>query len=239
MRVSAVYRVCSLFLVCVMLSCILSERQRSDIVAAAAAQPDAPDVIVDPGHGGVDGGAVGVNGTVEKDINLLMAEELKNQLEAAGLRVLMTRTEDVSIHDASAKTIRQQKTSDLKNRLDIINTYPDALFVSIHQNSLSDASVRGAMVYYGTVNPESKTLAQELRRQILLFQPENRKEIKQAQKNLYLLSNAASAAVLVECGFLTNAEEETLLGDGEYRARLCGYLRDGIVAYLSRRWSEF
>jgi len=231
-RICDLYRLFTLFLVCVLLIG-MSDFHRQQTAAAAADVSNA-DVILDPGHGGVDGGAVGVNGTVEKDLNLLYALELKELLEAEGLTVLMTRTEDVSIHDPSATTIRQQKVSDLKNRLAIVNANPDALLISLHQNSIGDSAVHGTMFYYGPLNTQSRTLADCLYQAVIASQPNNRKTVKQAQKNLYLLSNAVSPAVLVECGFLSNPAEESALCDEGYRRGLCELLRDGILDYLTR-----
>lgn len=233
MRIIPLYRgFCVLMALCLGLCCLGVGKNREELMNVS--REPGPDVILDAGHGGIDGGAVGQGGTVEKTVNLAFAFELQRQLEAEGLRVLLTRTEDVSIHDASAKTVRQQKTSDLKNRLALANRYPDALFISLHQNSLPNSSVKGTVLYYGGQNPESEKLAQMLREEILKMQPENHKVIKQAQKNLYILSHAVSPAVLVECGFLSNASEERLLCQPEYRQKLCTHIKDAILRYLSR-----
>ena len=232
MRICDLYRLFALSLICVLL--IGAGRLHQTRAAATDANVSGVDIILDPGHGGVDGGAVGCSGTLEKDLNLLYAIELKALLEAEGLNVLMTRTEDISIHDASATTIRQKKVSDLKNRLSLINAHPEALFISIHQNSLGDKSVHGSMFYCGTLNAQSQVLAECLYKAVIASQPDNRKTVKQAQKNLYLLSNAVSPAVLVECGFLSNPAEEATLCSREYRLKLCKLLRDGIMDYLTR-----
>lgn len=181
-----------------------------------------PVVIVDPGHGGVDGGAVGISGVIEKDINLSISLRLKNLLTLLGYEVVMTRESDVSIHDEEAKTIRQMKSSDLRNRLAISGQYPEAVFLSIHQNNFQDHSQNGMCFYYSPNNPDSQQLAQVLRETMLsALQPDNRRQLKKADSNLYILYNTQNPAVLVECGFLSNFEEEQKLTEDEYQGQIC------------------
>ncbi len=193
------------------------------------------DVIIDPGHGGVDGGAVGVTGGIEKEINLSISLYLRDILTGAGLNVLMTRSTDISIHSENAISIRQKKTSDLKNRLAIINANPDAVVISVHQNSFTAGYVHGTMIYYGKTHPNSKILAEHVRKFIRIFQTDNEKQLKSAGNDLYLMSNAKSPAVLIECGFLSNPNEEALLKSREYQEKMAQAIADGTLAYFAGR----
>ncbi len=199
----------------------------------ASVPPSKIDVIIDPGHGGVDGGAVGVTGGIEKEINLNISIYLRDFLTGEGLNVLMIRSTDISIHSEDAVTIRQKKTSDLRNRLTIINANPNALIISVHQNSFTAGYVHGTMIYYGMINPKSKTFAENIQKWIKELQPENEKQLKQAGKDLYLMSYAKGPAVLVECGFLSNAKEEALLKAEEYQRKMAQAIANGILTYLA------
>ncbi len=178
-------------------------------------------VIIDAGHGGVDGGAVGVSGTYEKEINLDIALRLHDLMEFLGYNVIMTRRTDISIHDETATTIRQMKASDLKNRLKITTENPDAIYISIHQNKFSDPSQDGMCFYYSSNNDKSKLYADILHENLLkYFQPDNRRKVKAAESNLYILYNSLIPTVLVECGFVSNENEEKLLKSENYQRQI-------------------
>ncbi|HJB25883.1 MAG TPA: N-acetylmuramoyl-L-alanine amidase CwlD [Firmicutes bacterium] len=189
-------------------------------------------IILDPGHGGIDGGAIGVDGLVEKDINLEIALTLRSMLEASGFEVLMTRETDISIHDPSAKTIKQQKTSDLKNRLKMTQENPDAIFVSIHQNQFPQGKYKGAQVFYGRKNEQSKVLA-ELVQATMIEQLDhtNKRKCKEGGKELYLLYESEVPTVLVECGFVSNPEEAALLATEEYRKKVAFSIYSSLMKY--------
>ena len=190
-----------------------------------------PMIVIDPGHGGADGGAVGYDGVVEKNINLQISLKLRTLFQAAGFPVLMTREDDRSIHDSDANTLRSQKSTDLHNRLGIIRANPQALFISIHQNKFEQSQYWGTQVFYSPGCDDSKRLAQSIQSAVHgLIQPENEREIKKADKDLYILYYAKTPAVMVECGFLSNPEESKRLQDSDYQTRmafsiLCGALR--------------
>ena len=172
------------------------------------ATPFVPTLIIDAGHGGIDGGAVGVDGSLEKEINLSIAKKLASMAKVYGYNVIMTRKKDISIHDDDVTGIRNQKVSDIHNRLKISEDNPGALFISIHQNKFSQSQYWGTQVFYGQNNPESKKIAEIIKNSISdSLQPENTREIKPAQKNLYILYNSGNPAIMVECGFLSNREE--------------------------------
>ena len=189
-------------------------------------------IILDPGHGGIDGGAIGVDGLVEKDINLEIALTLRSMLEASGFEVLMRRETDFPIHDPSPKTIKQQKTSDLKNRLKMTQENPDAIFVSIHQNQFPQGKYKGAQVFYGRKNEQSKVLA-ELVQATMIEQLDhtNKRKCKEGGKELYLLYESEVPTVLVECGFVSNPEEAALLATEEYRKKVAFSIYSSLMKY--------
>lgn len=190
-------------------------------------------VIIDAGHGGPDGGTSAADGTLEKDINLQIAIKLNEILGSMGIKTLMTRNEDVSIHDETAETIRQKKVSDIKNRLKMINETEEAVFVSIHQNHFSNSKYSGTQVFYSKNHPHSQTLANYIRLPIIsILQPENSREIKQSGSEIYLLYHAKNPAVMVECGFLSNENETQKLKNNQYQQKLAFLIALGIVDYL-------
>ena len=198
---------------------VFSQIQQSEPTLASYSAT--PIVIIDAGHGGMDGGAMGVDGQIEKEINLSIALKLDTMLRAYGFETILTRNSDVSIHSADAKTVRQQKSSDLKNRLKLLEDTSSGILISIHQNKYSQSSACGTQVFYGRNCPESKELAEMLQKTITGYlQPENKREIKQATKDIYLLYQATKPAVMVECGFLSNAAEAEKLTDGKYQDQI-------------------
>lgn len=193
-----------------------------------------PTIIIDAGHGGIDGGAVGVGGEVEKEINLAISLTLRDIFLVNGYQVVMTRETDISIHDEGAKSVKQQKTSDLHNRLALVESYPNAVFLSVHQNKFGDRSSKGTQVFYSPNNPQSENLAKAIQTHVVeLLQPENKRENKKAGKNLYLMYNAKCPAVLVECGFLSNPEEVKKLSQTEYQNQMALTIFYSVVEYLT------
>ncbi len=190
-------------------------------------------VIIDAGHGGPDGGTSADDGTLEKELNLQIAEKLNEILKSMGIKTIMTRTTDISINDSTAQTIRQKKISDIKNRLKIINETDDAVFVSIHQNHFSDSKYSGTQVFYSKNNPLSQDLASSIRLPVITYlQPQNSREIKQSGTEIYLLYHAEKPAVMVECGFLSNKSETENLKDEAYQKKLAFMIALGIVDYF-------
>ena len=214
------------FLICVLILIVLAR----NIGAArpATGTPAGACLLIDPGHGGDDGGASGVDGTLEKTLNLSIASNLRDILTLNGVSVEMTRDSDVSIHDAGCTTTRQIKVSDMKNRLKRYDAA--AATVSIHQNHFSVAKYHGAQVFYSAANPLSATLATSVRERILsLVQPDNTRELKQATDNIFLLHRTTKPAILVECGFLSNPEECEKLQDISYQRQLAFAIAVGVL----------
>lgn len=192
-------------------------------------------VIIDAGHGGFDGGTSASDGTVEKDLNLKIALKVNDFLCSMGVNTIMTRTDDSGTNDESASTIRQKKISDIKNRLKIIESNPDAIFVSIHQNHFSQSKYSGAQVFYSKNNPLSVKLAESIRYNIItVLQKDNSREIKQSGSEIYLLHNSAIPSIMIECGFLSNKEETEKLKDENYQRKLAFTIAMGIVDYFNQ-----
>ncbi len=155
-------------------------------------------------------------------------------LKSVGFRVILTREADVSTDDVETDTIAIRKKSDLKNRLKLMNDYPDAIFVSIHLNKFTTSAARGSQVFYNGKIKNSKPLGEYIQGSIVkLLQPENERVNKQATSSTYLLYNATIPAVLVECGFLSNKAELQLLKDEEYQKKMAFCCFTGIIDYFS------
>ena len=195
-----------------------------------------PLVIIDPGHGGEDGGAVGKNGTIEKDINLKISLNLKDILHFLGYDTVMTREKDKAIYDEDAIKLRQKKRSDLKNRLSIIhkNSGPDSIFVSVHQNKFPNEKYSGTQIFYSSNASNSEELAIKIRDNVVnQLQKDNDREIKEAKSEIFLLKNSKIPSVVVECGFLSNEQEEKKLNDKDYQKKLALCMSFGVNDFFN------
>lgn len=211
----------------------LTRMTGSDALWVSSTGGRMPVIIIDPGHGGMDGGAVGVDSVVEKNINLEIAFILRDLFIINGFEVVMTREEDVSIHDPGVIGIRAQKTSDLHNRLAFTNRFSDSIFISIHQNKFGDPAQKGAQVFYGPNNPGSELLAEAVQRNVAsMIQPENRRRHKESGSNLFIIYRAANPAILVEGGFLSNPQDAKNLTDAKYQAQLAFAIFRSTLEYL-------
>lgn len=232
------FAVCSVFLLAVLtLAAAFLGAARvaepSAFVGTTAA--DLPIVIIDAGHGGEDSGTIGTNGVYEKDLNLAFAKELGGQLSELGYAVVYTRTDDRLLYTPEENIRGMRKISDLKNRCQIAREHPDALFISIHMNAFAQPQYHGLQVYYGTASAESERLADAIRAEVCAqVQPQNKRAIKPG-RDIYLLENIQSTAVLIECGFLSNAEECEKLSSKEYQKQLSFSVVCGIMKYESEK----
>lgn len=189
-------------------------------------------VIIDAGHGGEDGGAVGVGGVVEKDINLPIAMKTAESLKKSGYDVILTRDGDYAVYSEEAKTLREKKVSDIHNRFAIIEDSGDCLFVSIHMNHYDSPYVCGAQTFYSGNNPESKKLAESVQSAVkTLVQPENERVVKKATSSIYLLYYAEVPAIMVECGFISNENEAAKLKTSAYQDQIASAICEGINHY--------
>ena len=203
---------------------------------AASAQPplipDKPQVTLDPGHGGEDGGCISVNGTAEKSINLAIALNERDLLTVMGYRVTMTHEEDKAIYDQGTEGLGKKKQSDMRNRLALFNA-SEGIALSIHQNQFTDSRYSGAQMFYSRRNAQGELLARCLQGQIrALLQPDNDREIKPVDDELYLLDQTDTPAVMAECGFLSNPEEAAKLESGEYQKEMAFVLFTGVNEYF-------
>jgi N-acetylmuramoyl-L-alanine amidase len=165
-------------------------------------------------------------------VNLAIGTGLAELLRILGFEVRMTREDDRSIHDASAGSLREQKVSDMHNRLAMYNQA--SLVISIHQNQFPQAQYHGTQVFYAPLNSDSKRLGESIRANVIaLLQPQNTRELKKGEKSLYLLSNATPPTALVECGFLSNPEECAKLNNADYRRQMAFAVAGGLLQYLS------
>jgi len=190
-------------------------------------------IILDAGHGGMDGGTSAADGTREKDINLSIAQKLNSMLIASGYKTVMLRNDDSLIGDNSLSTVRARKVSDIRKRLEIAESYPDSVLISIHQNYYSVPKYSGAQVFYSTNSPESKILAQSVQQSVVEeLQPDNSRKIKPVGSNIYLLYNCTIPAIMVECGFLSNINEAEKLKTDSYQTQMALSIMQGITDYL-------
>ena len=209
------------------------------ISAFSTAEKPHVTVVIDPGHGGEDGGAVSPGGVQESHINLALSKRLRDLLCFAGIPTVMTREEDVTICDEGLGTIRARKTSDIRNRVAIVNGTENAVLLSIHQNSLPSSTVtHGAQVFWNQ-QEGAKELAEAIQTSLNgAINVGNEKHTKQIPPTVYLMKHVTVPAVLVECGFLTNQEESRRLQDETHQRTLAisiaaGYLRGTSEGELS------
>lgn len=187
-------------------------------------------ILIDPGHGGLDGGAVSISGIVEKHINLSLSLKVKDRLKKLGYQVVMTREEDKGLYTGN-KDINTMKREDLNNRCKMKRDTNCDLFISIHQNYFEQRSCKGAQVWYST-NDESKKFAHILQENLKKDLGSNNREEKEAMNTYKILRCYTNIpSVIVECGFLTNPEEEKKLVTKEYQDKIADSIVRSIVEY--------
>lgn len=191
-----------------------------------------PIIIIDAGHGGEDGGAVSISGVTESSINLSVAQKLEQLLVFSGIPVHMTRSSENDLH-TQGDTIRARKISDLKNRVSFVNQFEHGILISIHQNHFSDSKYTGAQVFYANTDG-SKVLAAGMQN---LFQSalnqQNRRNAKQIE-SAYLMKNIHCTGILIECGFLSNPQEDQNLQDSNYQKKIVCVMGSSILRYLEQ-----
>lgn len=188
-------------------------------------------IVIDPGHGGEDGGATSCTGILESTYNLSISTRLRDLLNLMGYDTKMIRTDDVDVHK-TGKSISQRKMSDLKERVRIANEFPNSILISIHQNQFTDSRYSGAQVFFSK-NSGSEDLAKRLQAQFAsTINPESRRQAKQAE-GIYLMEHITCPGILVECGFLSNPREEALLRDAEYQKKICCIIASTVTQFVS------
>ncbi len=189
-------------------------------------------VVLDAGHGGVDGGTTGRAGTLEKDLNLVLALRTAEFLRFFGVETVMTRTEDVSLHTSENATIATQKAEDLRARGDLAERTPNAVFLSIHQNFYGDTISHGAQTFYRADNVQGGQLSELLQTSLRTLDSTNHRKAAPNPNKNYLLSRLKCPAVIVECGFLSHPEEEQRLRSDTYQGKICLALTAGVLTFL-------
>lgn len=205
----------------------------TDVYVGMLNTPQKRSVIIDAGHGGMDGGAVSVTGSVEKELNLSVSLTVREILHLLGYNVIMTRETDTEL---TAVDGGSRKMQDLKGRLNIACENNDAPFISIHMNKFSAEKYSGLQTYYSANDPNSSRLASAVQDSIKqLLQPNNEREIKASDSGIYLLQEIRSPAILIECGFLSNHNEATLLDDEVYRTKLSTIIATSVNLWYNNR----
>ncbi len=177
-------------------------------------------LVLDAGHGGEDGGAVSLTGAPESQINLAIVLKLRDVLGLYGVDPILLRETDISLHDGDANTLREKKRSDLKNRVAAIEAVEGGTLLSIHQNTYPGSRYHGAHVFYAPTEG-SRELAEHFQSSIkTALQPENERTVKRIPDTVYIMNHVTCPAILIECGFLTNPEEEAQLRDEDYQRKL-------------------
>lgn len=192
-----------------------------------------PAVIIDPGHGGLDGGAVSPSGIIEAPLNLDISLRLRDLLMFMGVQAVMTRSDEHSLDYIKGNTIRQNKSADLNARLAISRNYPDCPFLSIHLNKYSQSVYYGAQVFYSANHSASAILARALQNSMRQgLDSQNTRSPKLSPESVYLMQKISSPAVTIECGFLSNPAEAALLNTDAYRTKIAASICCGYIDYL-------
>ncbi len=190
-------------------------------------------IIIDPGHGGEDGGTASSKGTLEKGLNLEISLKLNDLFRLLGYETVMTRTSDKMTYVGEHSTQRSKKISDVKERLKITEAYPNGILLSIHQNYFSESKYRGTQVFYSPQNELSRLFAEAIQLNIRkTLQPENERKIVKSTKDVYLLYNSKIPSVMVECGFMSNPGEALLLEEDDYQKQLAFSIAEGTINFL-------
>ena len=217
------------FCACVGVICYTAIRMENIVVVSNSVPQDNFMVVLDAGHGGMDGGCSTADGKTEKGINLNILLSVRDLSKLFGYNVDVTRDKDISIHDKGTTGIRNQKLSDMENRLALFNKYSNAVCVSIHQNTFSDPKFSGAQMFYSDKNEASEQLASIMQQKFVAnLQPDNQRETKLCGSELYLCYFCENPAVMVECGFLSNPDEAARLTDKSYQQKVAFTIFSGI-----------
>lgn len=194
-------------------------------------------IVIDPGHGGPDGGAVGSDNTTEKEIALEVSKKLRDYLQQAGALVYLTREEDKDLAAPEVRGYSKRKSEDIRNRLKFIHDKNPDLFITVHLNALPSNRWSGAQTFYYPSFPENKHLAKMIQAEIIR-NLENTKRVPLPIDNIYLLKYAEVPGALVEIGFLSNEEERELLKDETYQEQMAASIYQGIIRYVTEDMEE-
>ncbi len=194
-------------------------------------------IVIDPGHGGPDGGAKGADDTHEKGISLEVSKKLRDYLQQSGALVYLTREEDKDLADADTRGLSKRKSEDIRKRLQFIHDKEADFFVTIHLNAIPSPRWSGAQTFYYPKFPESKHLAQMIQAEIVR-NLENTDREALSINGIYLLKHAEIPGSLVEIGFLSNEQERELLKQEDYQRQMAGSIYEGILRYMTEEVVE-
>lgn len=187
-------------------------------------------IVIDAGHGGVDGGATSCTGIPESQFNLEISLKLEDLFHLLGFKTKMIRRTDISVY-SSGETIAAKKVSDLRNRVRLVSETDDPVLISIHQNTFPDSRYHGAQVFYSEKGKEFASLMQH---GLVANIPNNNKRTAKRAEGVYLMQHVDCVGILIECGFLSNPEEEALLRDKDYQKKLCAIIASATAEFLTK-----
>lgn len=191
-------------------------------------------LVLDAGHGGFDGGAESESGMSEQAVNLSVAQRTQLLARFFGVKTVMTRVDAQALDYDPSRTVRENKVADIRAREKIVGAVASPVFVSIHLNKFPEPQYHGAQVFYSINHAGGKPLAEAIQRALIEgCDPDNRRAAKQAESSVYLMRTLRCPAVIVECGFLSNPEEETRLADENYHKKLAACIVTGFLRYES------
>ena len=225
----------TVFLVLIILLCTQLKENLKITPSQSVLSDEEITVILDAGHGGEDGGAVGNGNIYEKDLNLAITLKIGEKLKSNGINVVYTRTEDILLYDRNVDYKNRKKALDLAARVQIADKTQNCIFVSIHMNSFPKTQYKGLQVYYSKNHPLSKTLASAIQTAVKNeLQPDNNRKITEATSRIFLLDRIEKPAILIECGFLSNYEECRLLSTETYQNQLSEIISMEIEKYVEK-----
>ncbi len=224
----------TVFLTITAILCIMEIKDELYTIVMNKADIFHPEIIIDAGHGGADGGAVSSNGVAEADINLSISEKTQFVASFLGINTKMTRSDRDSLNFEPSDTIRQNKMNDLKARVKIAKENADAEFISIHLNKFSDPRYFGAQVFHKN-DDASILLAQNVQGALYQLNDKNTRSFKQIPNDNYIFDRISNAGIIVECGFLSNEEEELILQNDAYQSKIAVLITGGYTNYKYNR----
>ena len=226
----------SLFAFSIQMSQTQNNTQRTNssnnLVETTSTPVSGKTIVIDAGHGVPDEGAQSSTGTTEAETNLKISLKLQNLLEQSGCTVILTRSDENAIYDVDSNTLKQKKISDIRNRVKIGNESSADIFVSIHLNKIPQQQYYGWQCFYKEGNEQSNKLAKSIQENLnKSMQKENNRVAKKID-NIYIIKHVEIPTSIVECGFLSNPEEEKQLLDDNYQNRLAWGIYSGIINYF-------
>ena len=230
-----IYSIAILLLLAVFMALMLNSASKIKLLTSTKPITQMPKILIDPGHGGQDGGAV-CNGVLEKDINLSISGDTYDMIRLLGFETEMTRKDDNFVSDRG-KNVKDRKLNDMKARLEMYNSDENNVIISIHQNKFSDSKAKGSQIFYSPNTDNSKLLAQSVKCSInSLLHTGNDRECKASGKDIYLLKNTKQPAVIVECGFISNFEECQKLKNEDYQKQMSFAITTGLLDYYNTNY---